>query len=301
MKPRRLLPGGTHFVTRRTFEGIFRCVPLEEIKEILLFCMIHAANKFDIEIHGFCFMSNHYHLIVTDPHQNLSDFMRWMNQNSSRCINHYLGRRGPIWAPEPFSSQELHYDEDILDKLVYTICNPTQAQSVAHPSEWIGNISLPEHFRNDYEFQAQRPKSFKEEGGTIPKTTSLKLTIPSIFESSEEFISELETKIKIRCEEIADELKLEEKSFEGIENICLDPNYRPENPYIDSEIDPRIACKDKERRKELLEGMIQFWKDHEESRQRVLKGVKDVRFPYGTNWWCRYGGMKCTKKPPGLA
>ncbi len=300
MKPRRLLPGGTHFITRRTYEGIYRCAPLEEITQIMLFCLIHPANKFKIKIHGFCFMSNHFHLIVSDPHQLLSDFLRWLNLHSAKCINFYLGRKGLIWAPGSFSSQELHYPEDILDKLVYTICNPTQAKAVSQPSEWIGGISLPEHYRNDFEFKAQRPKFFKDNSPTVPESASLKLTIPPMFEDKEAFINELESMIKVRCGEIAEEMKQNDEDFKGIKNICLDLNFKPDNPYIDSEIDPRIACKDKERRKELIDGMIQFWKEHEDSRQRVLQGVKDVRFPYGTNWWCRYGGMSCHPKPYGL-
>ncbi len=300
MKARRLLPGCFYMVTRRTFEGIFRCAPLDEINEILLFCLAYAASKYKIEVHGFSFMSNHFHLIVRDPKQNLSGFMHWLSLFSSKSINFYLGRRGIIWSPEPFSSQELHYIEDILDKLVYTLCNPTQAGIVQDLSDWIGNISLPEHYRNDFTFEAKRPKFFKESSKKIPKTATLKLCVPPGFKDRESFINELENMIKIRCLEISRERNVEGKGFIGKENICLDPHYRPDNPYIESEISPRLACKDKENRIKLLEGMILFWKEHEDSRQRVLEGVKDVTFPYGTYWWCHYGGMKSGPKPRGL-
>ena len=300
MPPRRLLPGGTHFITRRTFEGIFRCAPLEKINEIMLFCLNNPADIYGIEVHGFCFMSNHFHLVVSDPYQNLSDFMQWMNKHSAKCINFILGRQGLVWEPGSFSSQELHTAEDIMDKLVYTISNPTKHEAVPHPQEWIGGVSLPEHYREDFEFKAKRPKFFKENSPTVPESASMKLTVPPLFEDKEAFVNELESKINNRCEEIAEELRQSKEKFRGAENICLDLNYRPPNPQIKSKLNPRIACKNKELRKKLLEGMILFWKEHRESSKRVAQGVKDVIFPYGTYWWCRYGGMKCAKKPPGL-
>ena len=126
------------------------------------------------------------------------------------------------------------------------------------------------------------------------------MTVPPGFESKEAFLKELREGVEERCEEIKLRMKEENKKFKGKENICLDPHFRPDNPYIKSDRDPKIACKDEELRKELIEGYVLFRKEHRDSQQRVASGEKEVTFPYGTYWWCRYGGMPSGPKPPEL-
>ncbi len=160
VKPRRHIPDSTYLVTRRCLEGVYRLVPDGKVNAILLYCLLYASQKHGIELHGFCFMSNHFHLVLTAPRAQLGEFMHWLDLYTSKCLNCLYGRRGAIWEPGSYSSQELHRKEDIVSKLAYVACNPVQAALVKRPGQWPGNISLPRHFLEGYDFTATRPKVF---------------------------------------------------------------------------------------------------------------------------------------------
>jgi putative transposase len=37
------------------------------------------AQQYGVRIHGYCLMTNHYHLILETPHANLSQAVQWLN------------------------------------------------------------------------------------------------------------------------------------------------------------------------------------------------------------------------------
>ena len=47
--------------------------------EYFLSCLEQAHKRFKLEIHGYCLMGNHYHLLVRTPRRNLSRAMRHIN------------------------------------------------------------------------------------------------------------------------------------------------------------------------------------------------------------------------------
>ncbi len=62
-----------------------------------------AADRFGIEIHAYCWMSNHFHLIVNCPNGQLSRFMQRFEQQYVLKHNRAIGRRGPLFISR-FSS-----------------------------------------------------------------------------------------------------------------------------------------------------------------------------------------------------
>ena len=53
------------------------------VREIFLQTVGEACDQFCVEIHAYCLMGNHYHLLVKTPQGNLSRVMRHIN---GRCI-----------------------------------------------------------------------------------------------------------------------------------------------------------------------------------------------------------------------
>ena len=51
-----------------------------------------CSFAFQIEIHAFVLMKNHYHLIVRTPNSNLSQFMCYFNRELSKELNRVTGR-----------------------------------------------------------------------------------------------------------------------------------------------------------------------------------------------------------------
>ncbi len=64
--PRQILPGTCYLFTRRCLQRQFLLRPSAEVTQLLGFLLAVAADRFAVEVHAFCVMSNHFHLIVTD-------------------------------------------------------------------------------------------------------------------------------------------------------------------------------------------------------------------------------------------
>ena len=46
-----------------------------------------AIDRFDIKIHTYCLMTNHYHLLVETPQPNLSQAIKWINVSYAAYFN----------------------------------------------------------------------------------------------------------------------------------------------------------------------------------------------------------------------
>ena len=68
-----------------------------------------------VEVHAYCLMGNHYHLLLRDPEGELSAFMHRLGSMYTRYFNHQLGSDGPLFRGR-FNS--LH-----VDTPEYQICS----------------------------------------------------------------------------------------------------------------------------------------------------------------------------------
>ena len=125
--PRYIVPGVTYLLTRRCFGRQFLLRPSAEVNQIFEFCLAVAAARSGCEVHAYCVLSNHYHLVVTDPDGKLPVFMHWLNEYVAKCVNSVLGRWESFWAPGSYSQVSLADEEDVMAKLVYTMTNPVSA------------------------------------------------------------------------------------------------------------------------------------------------------------------------------
>ena len=57
--PRRVLPGDTCLVTRRCTQRQFLLKPSEAVREVFLFCLAHAAARYDVQVHACLVLSDH--------------------------------------------------------------------------------------------------------------------------------------------------------------------------------------------------------------------------------------------------
>jgi len=77
--PRQVVPGTTWLITRRCSERRFFLRPSAETNEIFLYVLAVAAQRHRILVHVVCVLSNHYHLLVTDPDARLPAFMQYLD------------------------------------------------------------------------------------------------------------------------------------------------------------------------------------------------------------------------------
>ncbi len=56
-----------------------------------------ASERFGVEVHAYCLMTNHYHLLIRCPSGGLSQFMHLVGSHYVRYLNTLLDRDGPLF------------------------------------------------------------------------------------------------------------------------------------------------------------------------------------------------------------
>jgi len=132
---RYMLPGRTYMVTRRCSQRQFLLKPGAVVDQTLLYCLGRAAEAFDIQLHAFIFLSNHYHLIVTDaaPEPRLPQFMHWFNLHVAKALNVHHQRSENLWSSRSYNAVHLGDEDAVLEKIVYTLTNAVAAGLVEEP------------------------------------------------------------------------------------------------------------------------------------------------------------------------
>ncbi len=89
-RPREDEPGAWHHVMNR---GIARRALYEDRRDVRCFlaCLALAARAGLIEVHAWCVMTTHFHLLVRSPVGQLSDAMRRVQREYSRAFNRRHG------------------------------------------------------------------------------------------------------------------------------------------------------------------------------------------------------------------
>ncbi len=124
-------------------------------------------------------LSNHYHLLVTDPDARLPECMQLMNGFIARALNASCGRWEQCFEAggASYSAVRLESPETLLDKLIYTLANPVSSGLVRHAHTWPGLCSRPRDLMAE-PLVAVRPRQFfrhEDDDGQMPLTASLAL------------------------------------------------------------------------------------------------------------------------------
>ena len=87
-------------LTNRSNNKEFFLIPLEELWLIFIDHLKIAKEKFECCLHAFVLMSNHYHLMASTPHGNISEVMAYLDSRVAKLankkldrINHFFGGR----------------------------------------------------------------------------------------------------------------------------------------------------------------------------------------------------------------
>jgi len=271
--------------------------PSRILNQLVLYCLSHAAEEFKIEVHAFCFLSNHYHIVLTDRFGTLPDFLHWMNLHIAKCTNATYGRWESVWAPGSYSMVTLASPEDVVEKIVYTLTNPVAAGLVRFGNQWPGVRTCPRDI-GSREYVTERPQFFFTDG--MPKTVRLKLVRPRGFLELrvEELAGLIDKRVAAKETEIQRKFEVESRSFVGKKRVLKPSPF--DGPYTKEprrRINPRVASKDKWRRIEALQRLREFLEEYYVALKKFCAGVRDVAFPKGTYWMQRHYGVCCTGPP----
>ena len=279
--PRQILPNQTYLITRRTTQRLFLLRPSPKVNACIRYCLALALKRSGVKIHVAVFLSNHYHLIVTDPQANLPVFTEELNKLLARSLNCLHQREENFWSGgDQTSYVRLESEHDVLAKCVYALANPTAAGLVAYGSEWPG-VRL--FCKGSY--LAKKPKFFfrSEEDGGLPDRMTLELTPPPIGVPAKRCDDVVKQAVAAREKQLRTQAKLKGRRFLGAAAVKAQSiDSRPRTPTLRGDISPRLACRDKWRRIEKLLELKQFVHEHKERRKEFLGGDRAVVFPAGT-------------------
>ncbi len=95
-------------------------------KEKFLDIICEVSTFYDFVIHGYALMDNHYHLLLENKRENLSNGMRQINATYAQYFNKKYKRVGHLWQ-DRYKSWYI-FDDDYLYKLFkYIENNPIKA------------------------------------------------------------------------------------------------------------------------------------------------------------------------------
>lgn len=94
---------------------------------------VHHA--FHVRIHAFVLMNNHFHLIISTPHANLSEAMAWFMRETSRSITRESNRINQTYGGRHFRNviSTTHY---YLNAYKYLYYNPVRAGLCGNPLDY---------------------------------------------------------------------------------------------------------------------------------------------------------------------
>ena len=94
------------------------------------------GNRFDL--HAYCIMPNHVHLLVTNNQQNVPFYrvLGSLKANSAKVINEHLNRVGkPLWASESYD-HVVRTGKSFERIISYIVGNPVKAGFVKNWEDW---------------------------------------------------------------------------------------------------------------------------------------------------------------------
>jgi putative transposase len=132
--PRNVLPEYATF--HATARGVAH-MPIydgDSDRRWFLTLMSKAVEDFDWQVHAFCLMTNHYHLVVEGLRDNLSDGMKLLNGEYAQLFNGRYKRWGHVFG-DRFWCRAVE-EEHLENTCRYVMANPVRAGLCKGLSDW---------------------------------------------------------------------------------------------------------------------------------------------------------------------
>jgi len=104
-------------------------------RERFLWLLQITADRYGWQVHAFCLMTNHFHLLITTPYPNVSAGMQYLNGRYCQWFNWRHGYEGHVVEKRFFSSL-METDEQLLTVARYIVLNPVRAGLCRTAADW---------------------------------------------------------------------------------------------------------------------------------------------------------------------
>jgi len=284
--PRRIVPSETYLITRRCYQRTFRLRPCAKTNAIFLYCLALALEKTGVQLHAACVMSNHHHLVVTDPHGVLPDFLRELHRLTAKAMNASQGQWENLWAAEPCNVVRLVTDADVEDKIAYVVANPVAAGLVEQPEKWPGVLAWGERV-----LRVARPEAYFREDGWCPAELRLRVQMPSSREGALTSVRDRRERVaRVIGDKVAaahEAMREAGRAFLGRAGVCAASFIQRAQSYEEKRgVIPTFAAKARSVRERLRRVEQRFRRRYRAALEQWRSGERGVVFPFGT-WGMR--------------
>ncbi|PRC94021.1 transposase [Solimicrobium silvestre] len=129
-----------HIIQRGNDNRLIFC----DADDVALFrqLLLEAAKKFDVAIHAYVFMPNHFHLLATpQTDDGLGRMMQWLGRHYVPYFNRRYERSGTLWQGR-FKSLLIDSAAYFMLCSRYIESNPVRAGLVSAPADYVDSSYL---------------------------------------------------------------------------------------------------------------------------------------------------------------
>lgn len=307
--PRQILPNQFFDVTARTLARSFRLVPSPEINGLFTYLLAVLAHKHGIVLYAAVQMSTHYHLVGLDTLGRLPIFMQELNSMFARALNAIQGRDDKVWSGDGYGLVRPATADDLLARIVYALANPAAADLVRRAQDYPGVITRPQEIGCAQ--PAERPEFFFRDHGRMPKTATLRCSVPTVFAHlGRDGYIDLVSRELAQAEQRHDrERRAAGRTVLGADR-CLTVKIGSRSASWERwfTLRPQVAAKVRALRVESIRRLREFRESYrvalsrwrramrsaiglDEDADRPTRDASDVVFPAGTWWMVRFAGV----------
>jgi len=278
------------FVTSRCIQSRFLLRPSHRVNALIVGVLARAVERFDVNVFGLCFMSNHYHLLLSSKDAaSLASFMQYIGSNIARELGRHHRWREKFWSRRYTASIVL--DEAAQeDRMRYILANSVKEGLVKHVRYWPG-VHCYRHLVDGRSLQgiwidrtAQYLCPHLSERET---TTHYKLELAKLpfYEDLSDF--EYSKLIRELADDALSECGVPTKPVGQKRILAIDPHSKPDK----SDKSPAPLCHSgcPEKKREFKSAFRDFVSAYREAYQRILKHSLRTEFPDGAmppTAWC---------------
>jgi len=293
--PRPTYEHTTTLVTRRCSERRFFLQPSPLVTLLFKFLVAVASFRTGVKLHALAVLSNHYHLVASDPNGNIPEFYGYLHSLLARCLNASRGRFEAMWSSEETNRVSLEDANAVVREVSYTLANPTTSGLVERSELWEG-IRL--WWQNDPQV-VERPDFFFDDDGEVPETAFLVFVPPpQLADLPDQGVALVEAE----CERLESKMRRRARTlgrrFLGL--AAVRSQHWSESPTTFEKrrgLRPRVATRSTWRRISALQRNKQFEAAYAEVRERLLAGESGLIWPYGTYKMCVTYGFAREPRP----
>lgn len=132
--PRRDYEGAWHHVMNRG-AGRRRIFASDQERERFIGCLAEGCRRHAVEVHGYCLLGNHYHLLLRSRDGKLSAAMQWLSSRYTQSLNYDTRSDGSLFRGR-FASVLIEDDDHLREASRYIHLNPVAAGLVERPELW---------------------------------------------------------------------------------------------------------------------------------------------------------------------